>query len=112
MVNERFEKMRGELRRGTLILAVLLALREEEYGYSLRGKMQDVGLDIEESTLYPLIRRLETQGLLSSHWSETDGGRKRRYYKTSEAGLRILEDLLSELESINTSIEQLNTPSS
>ena len=65
-----FENLRLELRRGCLILAVLAQLREEHYGYTLRKTLADHGIDIEESTLYPLLRRLETQGLLLSEWRE------------------------------------------
>jgi len=97
-----------ELRRGTLVLAVLLALREEEYGYSLRKKLLKVGLEIEESTLYPLIRRLESQELLNSRWDESGEGRKRRYYQISPVGQQLLTELLTELDTIQTSLNTLN----
>ena len=65
-----FENLRLELRRGCLTLAVLAQLRQEHYGYTLRKDLAERGLEIDESTLYPLLRRLETQGLLVSQWRE------------------------------------------
>src|SRR5882757_8654973 len=79
-----FENLRLELRRGCLILAVLAQLREEHYGYTLRKTLADHGIDIEESTLYPLLRRLETQGLLLSEWREHEK-RNKRFYRLSTA---------------------------
>jgi PadR family transcriptional regulator PadR len=84
-LEETLSRMRQELRRGLLSIAVLAALRNEQYGYSLRKKLLDVGLDIEEGTLYPLVRRLETQGLLESEWRDS-GQRRKRYYRTSTSG--------------------------
>lgn len=94
-MTERLDALRGELRRGALTLAVLAALRGEHYGYSLRRQLLDAGLDIEEGTLYPLIRRLETQGLLESRWEAVDG-RNRRYYRLSPAGRETLAALRME----------------
>jgi PadR family transcriptional regulator, regulatory protein PadR len=102
-----FEKLRVELRRGSLILAVLGALREERYGYTLRQTLEDAGLPIEEGALYPLLRRLETQGLLTSQWRE-DANRNKRFYKLSRDGKALLTQLLAEWEDIATSIHQLN----
>src|SRR5580698_4560506 len=93
--NELFESLRLELRRGCLILAVLAQLRVELYGYTLRKALADEGLAIEESTLYPLLRRLETQGLLTSQWREEEK-RNKRFYRLSAEGERILEQLLAE----------------
>lgn len=104
---ELFEKLRVELRRGSLILAVLGALREERYGYTLRQQLDDAGLPIEEGALYPLLRRLETQGLLTSEWRE-DANRNKRYYKLSREGKALLAQLLTEWEEISASIHQLN----
>jgi PadR family transcriptional regulator, regulatory protein PadR len=101
-----FENLRLELRRGCLILAVLAQLREEHYGYTLRKTLADHGIDIEESTLYPLLRRLETQGLLLSEWREHEK-RNKRFYRLSPAGAATLEQLLVEWESINSSIHQV-----
>ena len=79
------ENLTQELRRGVLILAILKALQEELYGYALREKLANKGLEVQEGTLYPLLRRLETQGLLQSRW-QVGETRPRRYYKTSSAG--------------------------
>lgn len=100
------ENLRLELRRGCLILAVLAQLREEHYGYTLRKTLADHGVDIEESTLYPLLRRLESQGLLLSEWREEDK-RNKRFYRLSPAGAATLEQLLIEWESINSSIHRV-----
>jgi DNA-binding PadR family transcriptional regulator len=105
-MTERLEKMRMELRRGVLVLAVLATLREEHYGYSLRKKLRAVNMEIEEGTLYPLIRRLETYGLLSSEWRENDGRRK-RYYKTSAEGEALLGALRGEWRSMNGSLKTI-----
>lgn|SRR5690349_12571736 len=100
------ENLRLELRRGCLILAVLAQLREEHYGYTLRKTLADQGIEIEESTLYPLLRRLESQGLLLSEWREEDK-RNKRFYRLSPAGAVTLDQLLVEWESINRSIHQV-----
>jgi DNA-binding PadR family transcriptional regulator len=101
--DDQFEKMRVELRRGSLVLAVMGALREERYGYTLRQTLEDAGLPIDESALYPLLRRLETQGLLTSEWRE-DAKRNKRFYRLSTDGLRILGELLAEWNAISESI--------
>ena len=88
-----------ELRRGALVLAVLSRLRYEQYGYSLKKSLTEAGLEIDEGTLYPLLRRLESQGLLRSRWRVEDG-RPRRYYRINaqgEAVLRALADDWREL---------------
>ncbi len=100
---EIVDKLRLELRRGVLPLAVLAQLREEHYGYSLRKRLNAKGLDIDEGTLYPLIRRLEKQGLLNSEW-RTDEKRKKRYYRISELGESVLGLLTGEWRSLNESI--------
>ncbi len=101
--DDQFEKMRIELRRGSLVLAVMGALREERYGYTLRQTLEDAGLPIDESALYPLLRRLETQGLLTSEWRD-DAKRNKRFYRLSTDGLRILGELLAEWNAISESI--------
>ncbi len=78
MNSDLFENLRLELRRGSLIIAVLAQLREEHYGYALRKALADHGMEIEESTLYPLLRRLESQGLLESEWREAGSRRTAR----------------------------------
>jgi PadR family transcriptional regulator PadR len=104
--NELFDSLRLELRRGCLVLAVLAQLREEHYGYTLRKALADHGLAIEESTLYPLLRRLETQGLLTSEWREEEK-RNKRFYKLSSLGERILDQLLVEWNGINDSLHRI-----
>ena len=103
---EVFENLRLELRRGCLTLAVLTQLRTERYGYTLRKALADDGLEIDEGTLYPLLRRLETQGLLVSQWREEDK-RNKRFYKLSPGGEKILSQLLEEWERINTSLGRI-----
>lgn len=104
--SEIVEKLRLELRRGALPLAVLAQLREEHYGYSLRKELNAQGLEIDEGTLYPLVRRLETQGLLGSEWRSEDK-RKKRYYRLSDLGREVLESLLVEWRSLNESIDRI-----
>jgi PadR family transcriptional regulator PadR len=104
--NDLFDSLRLELRRGCLILAVLAQLRVEHYGYTLRKALADQGLAIEESTLYPLLRRLETQGLLVSEWREEEK-RNKRFYRLSGAGEEILELLLAEWRGINDSVDRI-----
>jgi DNA-binding PadR family transcriptional regulator len=104
--DDLFEKLRVELRRGSLILAVLGALREERYGYTLRAMLESAGLPIEEGALYPLLRRLEGQGLLVSEWREEDR-RNKRFYRLSADGEAVLGALLEEWNSISDSILRL-----
>jgi PadR family transcriptional regulator PadR len=104
--DELFENLKLELRRGCLIVAVLGQLRTEQYGYTLRKALSDDGLEIDESTLYPLLRRLESQGLLVSQWREEDK-RNKRFYKLSPLGKQILRRLLEEWERINASLEKI-----
>ncbi len=101
-----FENLRLELRRGCLTLAVLLQLREEHYGYTLRKALATRGMEIDENTLYPLLRRLEAQGLLTSEWREEDK-RNKRFYRISAEGTSVLELLLAEWQSLNAAIETI-----
>lgn len=103
---ELFESMRLELRRGSLVLAVLARLREERYGYTLRQALAGDGLEMEESTLYPLLRRLEGQGLLTSEWREEEK-RKKRFYRLSPMGERVLAALAEEWRGINASLDKI-----
>ena len=103
---EVFENLRLELRRGCLTLAVLTQLRTKRYGYTLRKALADEGLEIDEGTLYPLLRRLENQGLLVSEWREEEK-RNKRFYKLSPAGQETLIQLLAEWERINTSLTKI-----
>lgn len=101
-----FENLRLELRRGCLTLAVLAQLKEEHYGYTLRKALAARGMEIEESTLYPLLRRLETQGLLTSEWREEEK-RNKRFYRLSSDGESIFARLLNEWNEINNAINNL-----
>lgn len=101
-----FENLRLELRRGCLTLAVLAQLKQEHYGYTLRKALAARGMEIDENTLYPLLRRLEAQGLLTSEWREEDK-RNKRFYRLSEDGQEIFSRLLKEWNDINTAIGNL-----
>lgn len=101
-----FENLKLELRRGCLVLAVLAQLRAEHYGYTLRKALASDGLEIEESTLYPLLRRLETQGLLVSEWREEDK-RNKRFYRLSREGKLVLEQLLEEWQDMGKSLNRI-----
>jgi len=103
---EILENLKMELRRGCLIVAVLAQLRTEQYGYTLRKALADDGLAIDEGTLYPLLRRLETQGLLVSQWREEEK-RNKRFYRLSLAGQQILSQLLAEWQNINRSLSKI-----
>ncbi len=103
---ELFESMKLELRRGSLVLAVLACLRTERYGYTLRQALAADGLEMEESTLYPLLRRLESQGLLDSEWREEEK-RKKRFYRLSAEGAAMLAALGAEWRGINASLDRI-----
>ena len=101
-----FEPLRLELRRGSLILAVLGRLRREHYGYTLRKALADVGVEIDEGALYPMLRRLETQGLLTSEWREEEK-RNKRFYRLSPAGRSVLARLTEEWRGLNASVSEI-----
>jgi PadR family transcriptional regulator PadR len=101
---DTYENLRLELRRGCLVIAVLVALQTEQYGYTLRKSLAEHGMAIDEGTLYPLLRRLEAQGLLASEWREADK-RNKRFYRLSDEGTEILDRLLAEWQSIGSSID-------
>ncbi|HUY75429.1 MAG TPA: helix-turn-helix transcriptional regulator [Ktedonobacterales bacterium] len=106
MNQELLENLRLELRRGYLIVAVLAQLREEHYGYALRKALAACGLDIEENTLYPLLRRLESQGLLVSVWRE-ENKRNKRFYHLSSEGCQTLTSLLEEWKTLDASLTRI-----
>ena len=106
MDQEASDKLKLEMRRGLIVLAVLAKLKREHYGYSLRKALQIQGIEIDEGTLYPLIRRLEKQGLLDSEWREEDKRRK-RFYTLSDNGKCVIEELKSEWRNLNTSVERV-----
>ncbi len=88
-IDETVLGLQQELRRGTLILLVLSQLRQPTYGYSLVKKLTDCGIPMDANTLYPLMRRLESQGLLRSQW-DTGENKPRKYYQITEDGLEVL----------------------
>ncbi len=102
--HELFENLRLDLRRGCLGLAVMSQLRTERYGYTLRKALAEQGLEIDESTLYPLLRRLESQGLLTSVWREEER-RNKRFYRLSPEGKLMLKQLGAEWQKINATLE-------
>ena len=105
-MNDPTQNLISELRRGTLVLTVLSQLGEEQYGYSLMQSIAEQGLDIDQSTLYPLLRRLEEQGLLESKWS-VEGSRPRRYYVLSEMGRKTLQTLKREWRALSDVLDRL-----
>ncbi len=109
-IQANFENLRLELRRGSVILAVLAALRREQYGYTLRKILTDHGMPIDEGTLYPLLRRLETQGLLLSEWREEDK-RKKRFYRLSQTGTEVFARLMAEWRGIEEAITDIHKES-
>lgn len=95
-----------ELRRGTVVLACLAVLREPGYGYSLLETLDAAGVEVQANTLYPLLRRLESQGLLDSDWN-TDESRPRKFYRTTAAGEAALAALLRDWTRLDAAIVAL-----
>ncbi|MDR0813988.1 MAG: PadR family transcriptional regulator [Oscillospiraceae bacterium] len=95
-----------ELRRGTVVLCVLTMLKEPTYGYNLISRLSDTGIAIEGNTLYPLLRRLEEQGLLESIWN-TDGAKPRKYYSTTAFGSEVLTELKRHWDTVSQSMTKL-----
>lgn len=91
-IDDEISKLRLELRRGVVVLAVLSQMDSPQYGYSLVQRLAEQGLEVEEGTLYPLLRRLEKQGLLESEW-EVGESRPRKYYKLSKQGRKVMDTL-------------------
>jgi DNA-binding PadR family transcriptional regulator len=104
--SDQYQKLTQELRRGILVLATLSQLEEEKYGYALINSLAEKGLDIEQGTLYPLLRRLEEQGLLKSEWN-VEGSRPRRYYQINEQGSATLQDLANDWRDLTEVMERL-----
>jgi len=96
-VNDVLESLSTELKRGTIVLCVLASLGKKQYGYSLSQMLEEKGMPVDQNTLYPLLRRLEKQGLLLSDWTIEDS-RPRRYYGLSEKGRIVLQKLAEEWE--------------
>ncbi|SIN88453.1 PadR family transcriptional regulator [Agromyces cerinus] len=103
---EQSGKLEQDLRKGVLVLAVLSQLRAPQYGYSLRQALAERGMPIEEGTLYPLLRRLEGQGLLASEW-RIDDGPPRRYYTLSPEGAESYRDLTAAWGSLTSVVGRL-----
>ena len=103
---DTIQNLLTELRRGSLTLAVLGSLREPRYGYALLQTLQEQHIDIEANTLYPLLRRLESQELLTSDW-DTSESRPRKYYTVSFKGKEVLQQLLGEWERMQNSIASI-----
>ena len=95
-----------EVRRGTVVLACLLTLSEADYGYRLLERLEEAGFTVDANTLYPLLRRLEKQGLLTSDWN-TDEARPRKYYRTSEEGQELAAELLADWHRLTTALRAL-----
>jgi PadR family transcriptional regulator, regulatory protein PadR len=100
------QKLEQELRRGVIVLATLSQLRTPQYGYSLRQALADQGMVVEEGTLYPLLRRLEGQGVLASEWRIEDGP-PRRYYTLNPDGEKLLSDLIRHWRSLVATVDGL-----
>jgi len=97
---------RQELRRGTVVLACLLKLREAGYGYALLEELRELGFAVDANTLYPLLRRLEAQGMLVSEWN-TQETRPRKFYRTSPEGERLASELLADWDQVDASVRRL-----
>lgn len=104
--SEHYQKLKLELRRGVIILAVLAELRDEHYGYSLRKNLSEKGLEIDEGTLYPLVRRLEKQELLISEW-RMENNRKKRFYQLSEVGKQVLDKLTKDWQETESTLNNI-----
>lgn len=105
--DELVQNMLLELRRGVIAIAVLSQLGQEQYGYSLLKALSDQGLAVDQSTLYPLLRRLEAQGLLQSDWRIVDEARPRRYYVISAQGRAVLAQLKTEWSAMNAAMKKM-----
>jgi PadR family transcriptional regulator PadR len=106
MQDAGFENIALEMRRGVIVLAVLNLLQNEQYGYSVLKLLSDNGFDVDQGTLYPLLRRLETQGLLESAW-RVEEARPRRYYVISSQGRKALPQLQQEWDKIVFALERI-----
>lgn len=105
-LHDQTQSLVQELRRGVIILAVISQLDEEQYGYSLMKQLEEQGMQIDQGTLYPLLRRLEDQNLLESDW-RVDSSRPRRYYILSELGKKVLKEMAAEWSRINSIVDNL-----
>lgn len=108
-VNEVIHSILSELRRGTIVIGVLSQLSEPQYGYSLVAVLEEKGFAVDPGTLYPLLRRLEKQGLLESHW-DTNEARPRKYYLISELGKEVYAGLCMEWQGMAGSLAAIIGP--
>ncbi|GIH26592.1 PadR family transcriptional regulator [Acrocarpospora phusangensis] len=99
-----------ELRRGTIVLACLLILKKPNYGYALLGQLDRSGFAVDADTLYPLLRRLEKQELLTSDWN-TEESRPRKFYRTSDQGAALADTLSRDWEELNAAFHALKEES-
>ena len=97
---------RQELRRGSVVLACLLVLREPGYGYGLLESLNAAGIDVDANTLYPLLRRLEKLELLMSEW-DTSESRPRKFYRTSPDGDELAVQLLQDWTTLTDTLTTL-----
>ena len=105
-MGDQTENLISELRRGTLVLCVLSQLQDRQYGYSLKEQLAEHNIEIDQGTLYPLLRRLESRGLLDSEWVVT-GSRPRRYYRLNATGQEVLDTLVHEWQNMVEAINHL-----
>jgi PadR family transcriptional regulator, regulatory protein PadR len=98
---------RQELRRGTVVLACLMALREPGYGYALLRTLAGAGIPSDANTIYPLLRRLEERGLLESEWN-TEEPRPRKFYRTNAAGAALAKQLMTDMTDLTASLHALD----
>lgn len=105
-MNKTLDNLIVELRRGTLVMMVLSICQKEAYGYVIVEKLSNLGIPVEAGTLYPLLRRLETQELLTSQW-DTSEARPRKYYTLSPEGKTVLEALKKEWQSMQQEIKKI-----
>ena len=96
-----------EIRRGSVVVAALSLLREPQYGYALIESLTSAGIETEANTLYPLLRRLEKQGLLESVWN-TDESRPRKFYQITRGGETLLTALIEEMNRITSAVNLIN----
>ena len=105
-MDEEFDRQVQELRRGTVVLACLQLLHSPDYGYALLQTLEQHGFHADANTLYPLLRRLEKQGYLTSEWN-TDEARPRKFYRTSASGAGLAAALMTEWRALDTAITAL-----
>ncbi len=106
-MNDPTANLISELRRGALVLSVLSQLQEPAYGYALKERLTERGVEIDQGTLYPLLRRLEEQGLLQSEWTLGGESRPRRYYQLNPTGQTVLDTLTQEWNSLVAAMHRL-----